>query len=265
MVGKVNTITTEDHYITVNSHRFAVRRIRISGKSNSHVLVFLHEGLGCIELWRDFPEQICRETGLDGFVYDRLGHGKSDSLPHRKTSKYLHNEALHYLPPLLEACTINEPLLIGHSDGGSIALLHAAYYPDKTAGVITEAAHVFVEDITIEGIKRTVKHYETGKLKDGLAQYHGSKTDLLFRGWANIWLSPEFRTWNIVDELKWITAPTLIIQGTEDEYGTEKQVDAIVNTVSGTSEKLIIPDCGHVPHRQANSIVVERVTEFINL
>ncbi len=263
MDKEVNTLQIENTYVTVDEYRFAVKWVSPSQSAQSPVLVFLHEGLGCIDLWRYFPEQICHETGLTGLVYDRLGHGKSDPLPQRRTPRYLHDEALKYLTPILDVSGIDNPFFIGHSDGGTIALLYAAQYPDKTAGLITEAAHVFLEDITIQGIQRAVETYESGKLKKGLSKYHGDKTDALFYGWADTWLSAEFRNWNIVKELKTITAPSLIMQGDDDEYGTEAQVDAIVNTVQGDSKKHMISDCGHVPHFQARPVVLESMMEFI--
>lgn len=263
MVGKINTVQTAIKFVTIDDNRYAVKHIHVHENTHIPVLVFLHEGLGCIELWRDFPEKICNATGLNGIVYDRLGHGKSDPLPQHRTPAYLHDEALIYLPPFLEKTGVDNPFFIGHSDGGTIALLYAAQHPGRTAGFITEAAHVFLEDITVRGIQKAVEAYESGKLKKGLIKYHGDKTDALFYGWAYTWLSPEFRHWNIVDELKSIYAPSLIIQGNDDEYGTEKQVDAIVNTVQGETEKCIIPECGHVPHHQAGDAVTERMVEFI--
>jgi len=263
MVGEVSPLQTKETFVTIDRHNYAVKFIHPPNKRTSPVLVFLHEGLGCIELWRDFPEQVCTGTGLPAIVYDRLGHGKSDPLAQHRTPRYLHDEALKYLPPFLEKNGIDKPFFIGHSDGGTIALLYAANYPDKTAGLITGAAHVFVEDITVQGIQRAVEAYESGKLKKGLSKYHGDKTDALFYGWAHTWLSPEFRNWNIVDELKTVTSPSLIIQGVDDEYGTEAQVDAIVNNVPAKSEKLMIPDCGHVPHLQAGDVVKERMVEFV--
>lgn len=263
MDREVNPLSIEESFVTIEKHRYAVKRIHSRGNTDAPVLVFLHEGLGSIKLWRDFPELICQATGLKGMVYDRLGHGQSDPLPQRRTVRYLHDEALTYLPSFLEKNNLENPFFIGHSDGGTIALLYAAHFRERTAGLITEAAHVFLEDITIEGIRRAVREYESGKLKKALYKYHGDKTDALFYEWSQTWLSAEFRNWNIVADLKNITAPSLIIQGEDDEYGTEKQVDAIVNTVQGSSEKLMIPDCGHVPHIQAGDVVREKMVEFI--
>ncbi len=264
MDGEINSLQIEDTYIKIDNHRYAVRWIGQQDETRAPVLVFLHEGLGCIKLWRDFPEQICAETGLTGIVYDRLGHGTSDPFPQRRTPHYLHDESFKYLPRFLEIINVHRPIFIGHSDGGTIALLYAAHYPDNTSGIITEAAHVFLEEVTITGIKNAVEMYESGNLKKGLKKYHGEKTDALFYGWAHTWLSPEFRNWKIIDELKNITAPSLVIQGYNDEYGTEKQVDTIVNTVRGQAEKLMIPECGHIPHFQARDLVQEKMVRFIN-
>lgn len=264
MDGEINSLQIEDTYIKIDNHRYAVRWIGQQDETRSPVLVFLHEGLGCIKLWRDFPEQVCTKTGLTGIVYDRLGHGNSDPLPQRRMPNYLHGEALKYLPPLLEKIKVDRPIFIGHSDGGTIALLYAAHFPDRTSAVITEAAHVFLEDVTILGIQNAVELYESGKLKKGLTKYHSDKTDAIFYGWAHTWLSPEFKNWNIVDDLINITAPSLIIQGDDDEYGTEKQVDTIVNTAKGESEKLMISGCGHVPHFQAKDLVIRKMVEFIS-
>jgi len=258
---KLATIESE---ITIDGHTFAIKQIFHKENSQSTDLIFLHEGLGCIELWRDFPESICASTGLNGIVYDRLGHGKSGPLPHPRTPSYLHDEALKYLPRILEKTNCTSPLFIGHSDGGTIALLFAAYHPQKTAGLITEAAHIFVEDITIKGIQTAIDTYESGKLRNGLAKYHADKTDALFYGWAHTWLSSEFRSWNIKEELKTITSPAFIIQGEDDEYGTEAQVDGIVTTIKGKARKRMVPDCGHVPHFQARSVVSDEINSFIH-
>lgn len=264
MAGEIDLLRIEESFITIQSNRLAMRWIYGRKHRTSPVLVFLHEGLGSIRMWRDIPEQLCTETGLTGVVYDRRGHGNSDPLPQHRTPGYLHEEALKYLPLFLEKNAIDKPLFIGHSDGGSIALLYTAHFPEKTVGVISEAAHVFLEDISITGIENAVEMYESGSLKKSLTKYHSDKTDAVFYGWAHTWLSPEFRDWNIVNELKSITAPSLIIQGTEDEYGTEKQVDAIVNNVSGESEKFMIPGCGHVPHFQARDLVTAKMIESIH-
>jgi pimeloyl-ACP methyl ester carboxylesterase len=229
------------------------------------VLVFLHEGLGSIGQWRDFPEKICAATGCPALVYDRWGYGGSDPLTEPRKPDYLHDEALLSLPEVLEQCAIDKPIFIGHSDGGSIAIIYAGTYPQKVAGIITEAAHVFVEDVTVEGIKRAVEVYESTDLKTRLARFHGSNTALMFRGWADIWLSPEFWDWNIESYLPNIACPLLAIQGKEDEYGTPAQVEAIVGRVMGPVRRLMVDNCGHIPHVQAREKVFIEMVNFISV
>lgn len=191
--------TTRDRFdIYATKHRLSAEFIRPRAKTdNRPVLVFLHEGLGSIGQWRDFPEKICARTGCPALVYDRWGYGGADLLTQPRKPDYLHDEALLSLPEVLNQCAIDKPILIGHSDGGSIATIYAGTYPQKVSGIITEAAHVFVEDVTVEGIKRAVEVYESAHLKKRLAKFHDNNTELMFRGWADIWLSPEFRDWNI--------------------------------------------------------------------
>ena len=242
-------------------HRLRARRL--THQRRGPVLVFLHEGLGCIELWRDFPAALVEATGLDGLIYDRWGHGSSDALTVTRTPHYLHEEAFESLPEVLTQCGVKDVVLIGHSDGGTIALLYGARYPKGIRGIITEAAHVFVEDVTLAGIRETVKTYETTDFKEKLARYHGQSTDTLFRAWADTWLAPEFRTWNVESYLPQVTCPVLVIQGNDDEYATKAQVDAISGQVCGPARPLLVPDCGHTPHREARNVVLQAMREFI--
>ncbi len=228
------------------------------------MLVFLHEGLGSIGQWRDFPEKLCEKTGCPALVYDRCGHGTSDPLTESRRPDYLHDEALLSLPEVLKQCVIDKPIFIGHSDGGSIAIIYAGTYPQKVTGIITEAAHVFVEDVTVDGIKRAVEVYESTDLRTRLARFHGSNTELMFRGWADIWLSPEFRDWNIENYLPNVTCPLLAVQGRDDEYGTPVQVEAIVGKVAGQARGLMIENCGHIPHIQAREKVFAEMVNFIS-
>ena len=228
------------------------------------MLVFLHEGLGSIGQWRDFPEKLCEKTGCPALVYDRWGHGTSDPLTESRRPDYLHDEALLSLPEVLKQCVIDKPIFIGHSDGGSIAIIYAGTYPQKVTGIITEAAHVFVEDVTVDGIKRAVEVYESTDLRTRLARFHGSNTELMFRGWADIWLSPEFRDWNIENYLPNVTCPLLAVQGRDDEYGTPVQVEAIVGKVAGQARGLMIENCGHIPHIQAREKVFAEMVNFIS-
>ncbi|MDF1584948.1 alpha/beta fold hydrolase [Marinimicrococcus flavescens] len=226
-------------------------------------LVFLHEALGSISLWKDFPRSLCERLGVPGLVYERQGHGASDPLAGPRRPDYLHEEAEQVLPALLEACGIERPVPIGHSDGGSIALLFAAAFPERPAAVIAEAAHVFVEEETLAGIRSAVTAWESTDLPQRLARHHGAGTAALFEAWAGCWLSPAFRHWNIEAALARVTAPLLVLQGEQDEYGTPAQVAAIADGVAGPVEARLLPDCAHVPHHQARERVEALVAGFL--
>lgn len=227
-------------------------------------LVFLHEGLGSINQWRHFPAELCALTGLPGLVYDRWGYGRSEPLSGPRPDDYLEQEANASLPAVLTACGVTDPpILFGHSDGGSIALLFAAAYPERTRAVICEAAHVSVEDVCLTGIGLACAAFEQGPLRDGLRRYHGANTELMFHGWGDTWLRASRRDWNMEAQLRRIACPTLVIQGENDEYGTRAQVDAIVAGLSGPSEILWLPDCAHVPHYQARDAVLTACAHFI--
>ena len=180
----------------------------------------------------------------------------------KRNNQYLEAEA-EVLNQLLEFWNIDQPILFGHSDGGSIALLTAAKYPSKIKAIITEGAHVFVEDVTIKGIKEAIHHYETTNLKAKLKKYHGENTEAMFWAWAKTWTTEEFSSWNIEQFLFDIQCPSLIIQGEKDEYGTLKQVESIVEKVSSTSEKFIIPNIGHTPHIETPEVVLKKVKLFV--
>jgi pimeloyl-ACP methyl ester carboxylesterase len=255
----------KEAYLHINDYSFFTKFI--SPTQNilpQATLVFLHEGLGSIAHWKDFPQQLCKATGYGGFLYDRSGYGKSDLLTNPRPLDYLEREALNILPAILEQNRISNPILIGHSDGGTIALLFAAKFPEMVRGVITEAAHVFVEEITLQGIKDSLKAFSEDKeLKAKLVKYQGKHAYQIISDWKNIWLSSEFRDWNIEKNLSNITCPVFVMQGENDDYGSPAQVDAIANQVSGFSQKLIISDCGHRPHHQAREIVLQEMTQFI--
>lgn len=228
-------------------------------------LVFLHEGLGGISQWGAFPAQLCARTGLPGLVYERWGYGCSEGLTGSRPNDYLHREAEDSLPEVLAACGVaDSPILFGHSDGGSIALLFAAAYPERTCAVISEAAHVFVEEVCLAGIRRAGAAYEQGELRTGLRRHHGDNVDLMFWGWHDVWLRPNRRYWNMEAELRRMVCPTLIIQGENDEYGTRAQVDAIAAGVAGSTDILWLPGCGHSPHHQLREAVLDTVARFID-
>lgn len=253
-------------YLRAGGHRLRARTISPSGATpagETPTLVFLHEGLGSIEQWRDFPCRLAQATGLAALIYDRYGHGGSEPLREPREMDYHRREAHDTLPEVLAACGIEAPVLIGHSDGGTIALLYSARFPEKPRGVITEAAHVLVDEVTLAGIREAVRAYEGGGLRERLARYHGAGTELLFRGWSDVWLAPGYRQWSIEGTLCAIRCPVLVIQGEEDEYGSALQMEAILNRVSGRGERLLIPRCGHIPHHQARETVLGEMTRFI--
>lgn len=226
-------------------------------------LVFLHEGLGSLAQWRDFPEAVCRTVGGRGLVYERWGFGGSERLALPRPTDYLHREAEEALPEVLAACDIDKPILIGHSDGASVALLYAAAYPERARACVSLAAHVFVEDVTIAGIRDVIARWDGGDLRDRLARYHGGNTEAMFRGWAETWLRPDFRAWDMVDHLPRIVCPVLVMQGEDDEHGSVAQVETIAKGVSGPVETLLIPGCGHSPHLQARDAVLARIADFV--
>lgn len=236
---------------------------RIDSFSNRPTIVFLHDSLGCIELWRDFPKKLGELAKCNVIVYDRQGYGRSCEFASSKRDKYYLEQEADILNALLDIWKINDAVLFGHSDGGTIALIMAAKYPSKIGGIITEGAHVFVEDITIRGINEAVRLYNHSNLKTKLEKYHGPKTEKLFWAWADTWQSEEFKNWNIESFLSSIHCDSLIIQGEKDEYGTLIQVERIYNQTSGKSEKLIVPDCGHTPHKEYPEQVLTVGTEFI--
>ena len=245
-------------------HRLHAERLSPPHTVASPTLVFLHEGLGSIGQWRHFPAELCARTHLPGLVYERWGYGQSEPVTGPRPDDYLEREARDSLPEVLAACAITDPpLLFGHSDGASIALLFAAAYPERTCAVISEAGHVFVEDVCLAGIRLACAAYEEGPLREGLRRYHGANTETMFRGWGDTWLRPERRAWNMEAELPRITCPTLILQGTDDEYATHAQVDVIAAGVAGPTEILWAPACSHVPHHQTRELVLDAATRFI--
>lgn len=242
-----------------------VSETMLSQWSTPPVLVFLHEGLGSMELWGDFPSGLIARCGLDGFLFDRYGHGLSEPLESGAADpEYLAREAWEFLPRILSKSCIKNPIFIGHSDGGTFALMYAAHHSDGVLGIITEAAHVFVDDVTRAGITSTVEAYRRGGLKKKLQKYHGPGLDSLFYRWSNTWLSRAFEDWNIVSLLSGVSCPVLAIQGKDDEYGTEAQVESICRGVSGRAESFMVNGARHIPHHQAREAVLERIVKMVS-
>jgi pimeloyl-ACP methyl ester carboxylesterase len=224
-------------------------------------LVFLHEGLGSLGLWRGFDERVAAATRHATLAYSRAGHGRSGPADLPLSPDFMHHEALVVLPTMLEEMESRKaPILIGHSDGASIALIHAA--SQLVSGLVLLAPHVFVEPESIDAIEATRARFETTDLPARMARHHRDPV-ATFYGWNDIWLDPGFHGWNIEDRLPAIDCPTLLIQGVDDEYGTMAQVDAIEAGVSGPVRRLILEDCGHSPHLAQPERVLEAVTRFV--
>lgn len=227
-------------------------------------LVFLHEGLGCVALWRDFPAKLAATTGCGALVYSRLGYGQSDPCDLPRPLHYMHDEGLEVLPELLQVAGVRECILVGHSDGGSIALIYAGGTPaTPLRGVITEAAHVFCEDISVRSIAAIKAPYEQGDLRQKLQKYHGQNVDCAFWGWSGVWLHPDFRQWNLEEYLAGLKVPLLAIQGEADEYGTVAQIEAIARQAGAGAEVVMFPNCGHSPHRDQEAATLQAMTQFI--
>ena len=255
--------------------RFEVLGQRLDGRligpgpGDAPTIVFLHQGLGCEGMWRDFPDHMASATGCGALVYSRIGHGASEALRGPRSIRYMHDEGLKVLPAVLAHFGIGEVILFGHSDGASIAILYAGSGEERPGGqcvvraLVLEAPHVFVEAEALEGIRRISREYETTSLKERLARHHGNNTDSMFRAWADVWLRPEFREWNIEGSLPSIESPVLVIQGEDDEYGTARQVESVVKGVRGPARFLLLAHCGHSPHSERPEEVLDAASRFV--
>jgi pimeloyl-ACP methyl ester carboxylesterase len=236
---------------------------RISGRG-PHLpeLVFLHEGLGSVSHWKDFPARVAATTGCGVTVYSRYGSGNSDVLTEPRAVTYMHEEGLRVLPELLAQLHIDKPILIGHSDGASIALIFAGAH-DHACGLVLLAPHVFVEDLSVASIAAAKTSFETTNLSEKLARHHRDAV-ATFRGWNNIWLQPDFRAWNIEEYLSRISCPILAIQGLDDQYGTMAQVQAIARQSGGPVEILPLAECRHSPQRDQPDPVLAAIAKFVH-
>ena len=235
-------------------------------KTDAPLIVFLHEGLGSVAMWKDFPAQVCEAAQARGLVFSRPGYGRSTPRADDEIwdVDFMHRQAHEVLPALFTALGLGEqkPWLFGHSDGGSITLLYAARFPQRVAGLVVLAPHILVEDVTVEHIEQARVAYLQTDLPQRLGRYHDDP-DSAFWGWNRIWLHPPFRQWNIERELDGIACPVLAIQGVDDEYGTLQQIRGIASRV-GRTQLLELPDCGHSPHRDQPEQVISATLSFIN-
>jgi pimeloyl-ACP methyl ester carboxylesterase len=225
-------------------------------------VVFLHEGLGCIDLWRGFPDDVAAATGRPVLVYSRYGYGTSDVFTEPRGVDFMHHEALVTLPEVLRSFGIERPILVGHSDGASIALIYAgAGHP--VAGIAAFAPHVFVEPEAIASIEVARERFATTDLANRMGRYHRDPV-ATFRGWNDIWLDPAFKEWDITEYLPQISCPVLLVQGLDDEYGTLAQLDTVEKAVTGPVERLELSDCRHSPHIDRRPETLQATTRFIS-
>lgn len=237
---------------------------RYSGGEGKPTVVMLHEGLGSVSTWRDFPEQLAARTGVEIVVYSRYGYGQSTVRCEPFDVDYMHRAALDELPGFLKSLKIEKPILFGHSDGASVALIFAGAYPEAVQSVIVEAPHVFTEDVSVESIAEIQRIYEASdSLRTRLSRHHADP-DASFRGWNDVWQLPAFREWNIEEFLPAIKCPVLVVQGEDDEYGTMAQVERIERGCTAPVTRLILEQCGHAPHREQNAAVLEATAAFID-
>lgn len=249
-------------FVDIDGERLEL--LRIAAERSTRPLVFLHEGLGSIAAWRDFPRQLCERLQAPGLVYSRLGYGQSTALSSARRPDYLHREAHEVLPALLAALGVEAPVMIGHSDGGSIALLHAAQ-PKRCgapAAIAVMAPHVMVEDVTIDGICAARRAWQDGgaegRLQVALSRVHADPAGAFF-GWNDVWLDPAFRDWNIEGEIETVSCPVLAIQGVDDPYATLAQLDRIARRVAGPCRLLKLDACGHAPQRDQPEAVMSAI------
>jgi pimeloyl-ACP methyl ester carboxylesterase len=235
-----------------------VELLDLPGDDRLPALVLLHEGLGSVGLWREFPEALHDATGRRLIAFSRFGHGRSELPPRPRTPAFFHEEAEDVLPEVLPALGAEEPILVGHSDGASIALIHAGRHP-VTAAVLM-APHVIVEDITVEAIREAREQFAHGGLRDRMARHHDDP-DAAFRGWCDVWLDPAFRAWSLEDDAARVRCPLLLIQGVDDPYGTLAQLDRIEARVPGPVERLEVPG-GHSPHLEAPGETLQAIATF---
>jgi pimeloyl-ACP methyl ester carboxylesterase len=249
-----------DEFTEVAGYRLHFRKI--DGDSGRTPLLFLHEGLGSVDLWRDFPAGVATLAGHPTLVYSRSGNGWSDPVRKPRGSDYLHREALEVLPEIVSAHVQCPPVLVGHSDGASISIIYAGAN-HAVAGLVLLAPHVFVEDNGLESIRAIEASFSSSDLAEKMAKYHVDP-ESTFRGWSEAWLDPGFRSWNIEEYLEGIGCPVLLIQCEDDEYGSLRQLDAIEAGVAGPVERMVLPGPGHSPHLLYPEVVTAAVIDFVN-
>ena len=250
-------------YFTISGVNLEIKRY--SGAKDRPILVFLHEGLGCVDIWRDFPEKLGGLTDCPVLIYSRQGYGRSDPCAVPRPLDYLRKESLSVLPDVLAAAGIEDHVLIGHSDGGSIALIYAGAQERKgLRAIISMAPHVFCEQISVDAIALARQSFFDGGLRDGLKKFHHDNVDCAFLGWNGAWLDPDFMGWNIEKYLPGITVPQLVMQGEDDQYGSVAQLDSIAKKSGGPVMVNMLPGCGHAPYKEQKQQSLDIMQAYLN-
>jgi pimeloyl-ACP methyl ester carboxylesterase len=235
------------------------------GPERAPTLVLLHEGLGCVAMWRDFPQRLAARTGYGVLAYSRPGYGKSDAVPLPRPLSYMHDDALKVLPHVLDQAGVKKTILVGHSDGASIATIYAGGRQDfRVRGLALMAPHFFVEDISIRSIAEAKEAYEKGDLRERLKRYHGDNVDVAFRGWNDAWLDPGFRAWRIDDYVAHVRVPILIVQGKDDRYGTLAQLQLAERDAYSPVDTVVLDRCGHSPYIDQPDKTLDAIAEFVH-
>jgi len=250
-------------YIEIGGHRLEV--LRIGGTNpDGFGLILLHEGLGSVSQWRDFPQALAAAAGTPVFAYSRAGYGRSSPVPLPRPLTYMRDEARDVLPGVISAAGFSRTVLVGHSDGASIAAIYAGSLggPDL-AGLVLIAPHFFVEDVSVKSIAKARQSYEAGDLRERLKRHHGDNVDVAFYGWNSAWLDPAARQWDITEYLPHIRVPALLIQGEGDEYGTLAHIETAERLIAAPVERLVLAACGHVPQRDQPEKTIAAITRFV--
>jgi pimeloyl-ACP methyl ester carboxylesterase len=254
----------EHWIITPQGQIFAASWGAIDRSGNHPPIVLVHDSLGCVALWREFPSQLSEATGRAVVAYDRLGFGRSDSYPGQIPLGFVEEEADGVFATVCEWLGLSRYVLFGHSVGGGMAVVAAGRHPDRCEALITESAQAFVEDRTLQGIGEAKRAFAQAELLDRLRKYHGDKADWVLAAWTETWLSEGFRTWNLDTHLPRVNCPVLALHGERDEYASNRHPERIVSLTAGNSELEIFPDCGHVPHRERTALVLRAVVDFLS-
>lgn len=248
-------------FIEINGLSYHIKYIEKD--RNLPTIIFLHDSLGSVKLWRDYPEKLGEIANCNILIYDREGHGESSEFNINQRPKNYLELAADTLHQIISKLNLTKVFLFGHSDGATIALHYAAKYPKYVLGTILEGVHVFVEEETLQGIRDARKALETTNLQERVSKYHGNKTEMLFKMWMETWLHPNYRDWNIENDIRSIQSPILVFQGENDEFGTMEQVEKIKQNVSSEVIDYFIPNCGHNPHKEQTDFTLEQTNNFI--